>query len=295
MNKTVCVLMGGPDAERQISIQSGQSIAAALKKSNKFNVIEKIVARPNLKELQKIKCDVFFPALHGPFGEGGPLQVLLEQIDLPFVGSGSAVSKMAINKSESKKFAKKHNIATPEWSIIKCDSTLDFKLPIVLKPNSDGSSVGVSICHTDRDVMNNRNKLFEKHDSILMESYINGRELTVGIIEGEALPIIEIIPPNDLDTYDFEAKYERKDTAYIVNPDLPENNCVESALKIYNSMGIRDLARVDFLLDEEGAWFLEVNTMPGFTPHSLVPRAASAGGISMESLCISLVASALAR
>jgi D-alanine-D-alanine ligase len=124
---------------------------------------------------------------------------------------------------------------------------------------------------------------------LLAESYVGGREITVSIIDGTPLPIIEIIPPADLQTYDFAAKYERDDTRYVIDPHLPENNCIDLAMQLYQVMGVQDIARVDFIIDRSGDWLLELNTMPGFTDHSLVPMAAKHAGVEMPELCAQLV------
>ena len=162
----------------------------------------------------------------------------------------------------------------------------------MLKPIDDGSSIDIKICMNQKDVDEQSNFLLEHREQILAETYIKGKEVTVGIVCGNALPIIEIIPPSDLQTYDFEAKYERDDTQFILEPDLPQNTCVAWALDLYEKMGIRAIARVDFILNESGAWLLELNTMPGFTEHSLVPMAARHAGIEMPELCSMLVESA---
>ncbi len=291
----VTVLMGGPDAERDVSIQSGKAVVRALEESNRFIVHSKVIDQITVDELLRMKPDIFFPVLHGPYGEGGPLQELLEQSEIPFVGSTSISSRNAMDKAYTKKIANQIGIQTPNWSVLSKDETCDVVIPLVLKPVDDGSSIDIAICRTPTEVAEARALLHKKRDVLLAESYIRGREITVGIMNGQPLPLIEIVPPTDIATYDFEAKYERDDTLFIVEPQLPPNRCVEHALLLYESMGIQDIARVDFILDDEGEWLLELNTMPGFTDHSLIPMAAKHAGIDMCTICSSLVEIALSR
>ena len=291
--KHVTVLMGGPDAERDVSIRSGMAVAQALKNSGEFFVEEQIIDIPSLEDIANIQCDIVFPVLHGPFGEGGPLQQLLENAGKIFVGSSSKSAELAMDKSTTKQIAIGLGIQTPKWCVLNENDTCDLPLPFVLKPIDDGSSVDVEFCNSTEDVQINKTELFKTRKQLLAEEYIQGRELTVGIINGEPLPIIEIIPPNE--SYDFVAKYQSEDTQYVISPNLPTYDCVNSAMKLYEEMNILDIARVDFLLDDRGSWLLEINTMPGFTNHSLVPMAAKHIGITMDTLCASLVHAAMAR
>ena len=293
--RSVTVLMGGPDAEHDVSIQSGNAIASALEQVGTFDVQTMVIDIPTRQDIENIQADVIFPALHGPFGEGGPLQQMLEAAGKVFVGSNSSASSIAMNKELTKKIAVGLDIQTPDWCVITQNSSCKVQPPLVLKPIDDGSSIGLAICMTDDEVTRQRTTLFHNRNELLAESYVQGRELTVGIIDGVALPIVEIIPPSDLQTYDFEAKYERDDTQFIISPDLPHHRCVEDAISLYTHMELRDVARVDFILNEEGLWLLEVNTMPGFTSHSLVPMAAESIGITMPQLCSTLVETAASR
>jgi len=287
--------MGGPDAEREISIASGKAVAAALEETGKFEVVVQCIERPTREEIANIRADVVFPVLHGPFGEGGPLQTMLEDAGIAFVGSSSKVSRDAMDKVITKQIATRIGIPTPPWSVVTKDEECTIALPLVLKPIDDGSSVDIVICHDHNQVTSARKKLHQVRPTLLVESYVVGREITIAIVNGTALPVIEIIPPPDLNTYDFAAKYERDDTHFVIDPTLPENNCREIALELYDVMGVRDIARVDFLIDNDGAWLLELNTMPGFTDHSLLPMAANHAGISMSELCTELVRAALSR
>ena len=174
----------------------------------------------------------------------------------------------------------------------------DLQPPLVLKPVDDGSSVDMRICHTSDQVAQARRELHPKRGRLMAERYIRGRELTVGILCGRPLPLIEIVPADDAVFYDYAAKYERDDTQYLVDPDVSTDvaeKCSAWAVAAFNRLGCRDVARVDFMLDDAGPWFLEINTMPGFTSHSLVPMAAKRIGLDMPALCAHLVEAALAR
>lgn len=292
---SVAVLMGGPDAEREVSIRSGRAVAQALRTSPSFKVKEYVIDIPTLDDISKLQCDIVFPVLHGPYGEGGPLQELLEKSGKSFVGSTSKPARHAMDKISTKRTALDLGILTPDWCVVTPESPCTLAPPLVLKPNDDGSSVDVVICKTESEIQSTSTSLLEGRTQLLAEHYIQGRELTVGIVNGIALPIIEILPPADSQSYDYDAKYQSNDTQYIVSPNLPEHTCVESALQLYTAMNIRDIARVDFLLDEDGAWLLEINTMPGFTSHSLLPMAAGHAGMPMAELCAKLIFAAAAR
>lgn len=292
---SVVVLMGGPDAEREVSIHSGTAVTEALKTCGEYSVTSKVIDTVTTDELRAMNADVFFPVLHGPYGEGGLLQKTLEELQIPFVGSCSSVSKCAMHKIRTKEIAKKAFIQTPAWCEVTTDKPCTLELPYILKPIDDGSSIDMAICKTPEEALQASHRLHAKRPTLLAEAFVDGRELTVGIIDGVALPIIEIVPPKDIQTYDYSAKYERDDTTYRVDPTLPVNDCVGHALKLYELLGVRDIARVDFMLDARGSWLLELNTMPGFTDHSLVPMAADHTGMSMPSLCAKLVHCALRR
>jgi D-alanine-D-alanine ligase len=292
---SVVVLMGGPDAERGVSIHSGTAVTKALQTCGEYSVTSIVIDTVTTDDLRTMSADVFFPVLHGPYGEGGLLQQTLEETQIPFVGSGSSVSECAMHKIRTKEIAKSAGIQTPTWCEVTKEKPCTLVTPYILKPIDEGSSIDLAICKTPEEALRESNRLLSRRPTLLAESYIDGRELTVGIIDGIPLPIFEILPPEDLRTYDYSAKYERDDTIYLPDPFLPENDCVEQAMKLYELLGVRDIARVDFLLDACGSWMLELNTMPGFTDHSLVPMAADYAGMSMPTLCTKLVHCALRR
>lgn len=287
--------MGGPDAEREVSLDSGKAVAQALRSNNSYHVAEHTIDDP-AASLPVKNVDVFFPALHGPWGEGGPLQQLLDITGVPYVGSGSNAAALCMDKWKTKQALKNiTGFRTPDAVIFTAGQKCPVAPPLVLKPINDGSSVDVFICKSDSELTAAQQWLSKRHN-VLAEKYIRGRELTVGILCGEVLPIIEIVP--NVSFYDYDAKYKSDATRYVVNPDVPAahaQQCRDMALAVYKNLGCRDLARVDFMCDATGPWFLEVNTMPGFTSHSLLPKAAAAVGIDFAKLCTTLIESALAR
>lgn len=301
----VLVLGGGPDAEREISLKSAAGVATALR--TRHEVIEQTIGRVDLPELRAMPGDVVFPALHGFFGEGGPMQDLLEADGRPYVGSGPVAARWCMDKIGTKLAALSLGVPTaPSCLFDPRDEKSPIDPPLVLKPTHDGSSVGLHMCADEEAWKRGRDAAradvsANPFRSYMVERMVRGRELTVGLLGGpgglRALPIIEIGPASGV--YDYEAKYHRSDTRYTVGPELPAGvgeRVSEAALRLGRHLGVRDLARVDFLLDAQGsAWLLEINTMPGFTSTSLLPKAARAVGLSFEDLCAHLVELARTR
>ena len=300
-SKTVLVLGGGPDAERAVSLDSAAGVAAALRASGRYSVTLQTIDRVTLAQLRAMPGDVIFPVLHGSFGEGGPLQDILEQARRPYVGSGPAAARLAMDKLATKLAAAAIGIPTAEACVLNLkDGACPLPFPVVVKPVHDGSSVGLhlvreasqwpSVRHAvEGDVRSRPERVY------MVERLVAGKELTVGVIDGEALPTIHIQPADG--AYDYEAKYHRDDTGYTCDPALPDG--VDAAIKghsvaLCRVIGVRHVARVDFLLDRQGRpWLLELNTMPGFTSHSLVPKASRHAGRDMPALCAHLADLAL--
>jgi D-alanine-D-alanine ligase len=294
----VLVLMGGPDAEREVSLLSGRGVAQALRDSGRYIVIERVVDTPTTREVAAMGGDVVFPVLHGPWGEGGRLQERLEAARLPYVGSRPPAATLAMDKLATKHIVSAADVRTPCAQRLDTGDECDLRPPLVLKPIDDGSSVDLHICRTERQVMAARTRLHAARGAIMAEPYVVGREMTAGIVGDQVLPLIEIVPSSAVEFYDYDAKYRRDDTRYVVGPELPGDlteQCQRMAMTAFRRVGCRDLARVDFILAEDGPWFLEINTMPGFTSHSLVPMAAATVGVDMPGLCARLVESALDR
>ncbi len=291
----VLVLKGGPDAEREVSLNSGSRVADALRRAG-VTVTEVAIDRATGAQLRDLAGDVIFPVLHGPWGEGGPLQELLMQDGRPFVGCLADAARLCMDKPASKRICEAAGIPTPPSQVIGPTDTLRLKPPLVLKPCDEGSSVHLRVCRNEREVHQGRQELQSHRPTMMAESFIQGRELTLGMLNDRQLPLIEVRAKSGL--YDYEAKYTRDDTEYLLDPDLPPG--VAESIRAYSQkawqvLGIRDVARMDFMVDDRGAWFLEANTMPGFTDHSLVPKAALHAGITMESLVKGLAEAAFSR
>ena len=291
----VIVLKGGPDAEREVSLRSGTMVAGALQRAG-FRVTDLAIDRIGLDELRAVRADVVFPVLHGSWGEGGPLQDLLELDGRPYVGCRPRAARLAMDKVATKALVAELGVPTPRSQEVRMGQPVDVPCPLVLKPSDDGSSVDLRICSTPQEVQRARLELEPRRGRLMAEEFVRGRELTVGMVDGECLPIIEIRPRAG--TYDYEAKYHRDDTEYVLDPVLPAG--VADAVRAFtraawHAIGCRDVARADFMFDDRGPWFLEINTMPGFTDHSLVPKAARHAGMPMEDLVSRLVRAALGR
>lgn len=303
MSTTVLVLGGGPDPEREVSLQSAAGVAQALESHGGFGVVREEIGALTQRDLAALEGEVIFPVLHGRWGEGGPLQTLLERDGRPFVGCGSTAARVAIDKVMSKTVAQNLGVRTSPTAILDPgDTVMPMALPVVVKPIFEGSTIGLHVCRTPAEWAHAHEQSAASGRPCLIEPFVKGRELTVGVIAGEgggleALPVIQIIPAGGL--YDYEAKYVRDDTRYMVGAGhgLPASVVDEISrwtLAIAHRMGVRHLCRADYLLDDENrAWFLEINTMPGFTSHSLVPMAARAAGLEMGALCARLVRAAM--
>ena len=302
----VAVLGGGPDAERQVSLTSAKFVAEALRASGEFRVASLTIDRLAAADLKAIEADVFVPVLHGLWGEGGPLQELLEADGRPFVFSGSRASRLAMDKIATKFAAMAVDVPTTLTHVLDLrDASCPLPCPVVVKPVHEGSTIGLYVVTNASEWASARRAILDDDAarqasgaparSYMIEPKIGGmsraRELTVGVLDGVALPIIEIVPADGL--YDYEAKYTRNDTQYLLDPTLPAG--IADLVKSYSetlarAIGVRHVARADFMLDADGKpWLLEINTIPGFTDHSLVPKAAAHAGIPMPSLCAKLV------
>ncbi|MEK7241485.1 MAG: D-alanine--D-alanine ligase, partial [Planctomycetota bacterium] len=302
----VAVLMGGISQEREVSVRSGQAVAEGLKEVG-HSVIPIVVNDTRVEELDRWDVGLAVVALHGRFGVDGGIQYLLEAKGIPYTGSGVSASKRAINKVESKKVFRARGLSTPDFIVLSCHESLrpehaisrlgKLSFPLVVKPACNGSSVGVTIVKVIEGLIPALEAAFRYEDTVLLEEYIAGRELTVGVLGEEALPVIEIRPSREF--YDFEAKYKDTNTRYILCPGLPGGVYQEAqdmALKAHKALGCSDFSRVDMMCDELGSlYLLEVNTIPGFTERSLLPKAAQATGMSFSQLCSKIVDLALSR
>ena len=282
------ILVGGDSSERDISIKSGEAVYKSIKDEYKVDLIFLDKDYTCLKNKLK-EGDIVFNALHGGYGENGLLQSFLDDLNINYTGSKTDSCKIAISKHETKLIAKKHNIKTPEWVLV--DSKLKFKNSInfdpkyVVKADDQGSTLGLYIVNTLKDAKKAYELVKKISKSVILEKYIPGREITVGILNGEVLPIVEIIPKNNF--YDYQAKYTDHQTKYIcpakINIEL-EEKIKSDAMKIFNLLKCKDYARVDFRLDSNISYFLEINTHPGLTSTSLFPMAAKQKDISFNQL-----------
>jgi D-alanine-D-alanine ligase len=300
-NLRIAVLLGGISSERDISMQSGRGVARALRECG-FQVSEIMVDDRKLKGVSPDNFDVVFIALHGLWGEDGGVQRLLQRRGLVFTGSGARASMLAMDKVKSKKMFERAGLNVPRYTVLAPSAGIaDIRraaarigYPLVVKPVSEGSSIGVTIISEEKNADTIIKKKVRRFGRSLVEEWIKGREMTVGILRGKALPVVEIRPKSGF--FDFEAKYDGS-TDEIPNPELEarcERRIKAAAVKAHNALGCAGFSRVDMMLSEENVPFvLEVNTIPGFTETSLLPLAAKAAGITFENLCERIVKSAL--
>ena len=298
----ITLLAGGVSAERDVSLKTGKEIEKALLEGG-HNVYVSDIAPDNLMALEHRPVDLVFPALHGVFGEDGEVQRLIQQRGLPYVGSNAAASKLGMDKAATKSCLLEHEVPTANWQVVyehkfkeSWSPASGIGYPCFIKPVAEGSSVGCKLC---RDAVSARAHLAEflpQYGAMLVERFIDGYELTVGILDGQTLPVCQIIPHGE--TYDYNAKYLRDDTQYLFDIELPERvlaGVSRVAEQTHRHVGARHLSRVDVMVDRHTLepFVLEINTMPGFTTHSLVPKAAARAGIDFVTLCDRLARMAL--
>ena len=307
-NKKIAVIMGGPSSEREISLRTGQAILNSLQEKS-YNVIG-IDLNPQsfYNDLKENNIEVAFNAIHGKYGEDGILQGFLELLNIPYTGSNLIASAIAMDKIISKRLFLSANIPTAKFKFyslknnnvenIHDDISTFFGQQCVIKANSQGSSIGVSIVKNVSELKEAILDCFKYDDQILVEQFIDGREFTVSILgeeEKDVLPIVEIIPNSGC--YDYRSKYTVGATNYIVPAKLNETTTKEmqiNALKAYNIIGCSGAARVDIMMDKnENQYVLEVNTTPGMTATSLLPKAALSKNISFSDLCERILLSCL--
>jgi len=282
--KQVAVLMGGPSDEREVSLRSGTAVARGLRAAG-YTVAEVDPADGQLRLAADIEA--VFVALHGAFGEDGTVQTLLQQRGLPYTGSGAAASRTAFDKRLSKCVFARQGIPSPEYEVLRAGGRRTLPLPVVVKPVRQGSSIGLHRVFAEADWAPALADAVRYNGSALVERFIDGRELTVGLVGTEALPVLEIRAPGGC--YDFKAKYTPGLTDYLVPAPLAEETacaCQDLARRVFAALEARDVGRVDLRLTPAGELFvLELNTIPGFTETSLLPKAARAAGLEFSELC----------
>jgi len=301
------VLAGGPSNEREISLQSGEAVYKALKEAGAEAVFLDIKRGLSKNDAKKFDIDIAFIALHGRFGEDGTIQKILEDVRIPYTGSGPLASRITLDKIASREIFVKAGLDVPGCNVIT-KKTFDraavekiaqiIGFPLVVKPQFEGSSIGISVVNKEKNLKEALELAFRYGANVIVEEYIQGRELTVGMLEDKPLPVIEIVVKEQF--YNFKAKYKRSDTEYIVPADI-DPRYHEEARAIgrlaHKSLGCESFSRVDMILDErrDKIFVLEVNSIPGFTSHSLLPKAAAYAGISFNQLCLKIIESALSR
>jgi D-alanine-D-alanine ligase len=294
----VAVLMGGRSAERVVSLRSGGRVLAALRAKG----VDAHAFDPKERGMDALIAERFdraFVILHGRYGEDGTIQGALELLGIPYTGSGVLASALAMDKWHAKLVWQSCGIPTPRGELLARDSDMQavvtrLGLPLMVKPANEGSSIGMSKVKSARE-LTEAYALAANYDSVVIaEAFVDGVELTAGILGDKPLPLIKLETPREF--YDYEAKYQADDTRYLIPCGLPpdaERIVQDEALFAFRALGCSGWGRVDLMLDRSGKpYFLEVNTSPGMTDHSLVPMAARHAGLSFEDLCLRILESA---
>jgi D-alanine-D-alanine ligase len=292
--KQIAVLMGGPGSERDVSFATGKGVAKALR-SLGAEVTEVDVKGPDFK--LPPGTELAFLTIHGTFGEDGQLQKILEQRGIAYTGDGVAPSELAFDKIRSKQAFQQHDITTPYWQIVTEGQRPTIPIPFVIKAPREGSTVGVFIIKNEREVDAAMTDASKYATDLLVEKFISGRELTIGILGDQALPILEIIPKGGF--YDFTNKYPFLNPSagggaeHVCPAKIPEEQTraiQDLALRAHRALGLQVYSRVDIMLPNEGEpTVLEINTIPGMTEASLLPEAAAAAGIGYPELCARII------
>lgn len=296
----VAVVLGGTSAEREVSLRSGGAVLAALKEMGvDAHAIDADASI--LRRLEEAECSRVFIALHGKGGEDGQLQGALETLGLPYTGTGVLGSALGMDKMRTKYLWRGLDLPTPDFVVVDSKESIavaqQMRMPVIVKPSTQGSSIGMAKV-TDPRALPEACKNAQKFDPVvIVEQWITGKEYTASILDDQALPLIRLETPRAF--YDYEAKYHSNDTRYICPCELPaeqEAAIQDLALQAFRALGCTGWGRVDVMCDAQGLpYFLEVNTVPGMTDHSLVPMAARAAGLTFGELCWKILESSLAR
>lgn len=297
----IMVLAGGPDRERDVSLNSGATVSSALSAAG-HDVRQRDIGPEKLEALDEFIAwggEVIFPMLHGSWGEGGALQRILEARGLRFVGCRADSAEVCMDKHRAKQAFVRAGLPTPAFELLSAGERRSIAPPLVVKAPTEGSSIDLVICRHSEEVRRARSRLHRRHERLLLEKFVEGKELTIGVLPADAsgkpctlvnghgaLPPIHIVPATEY--YDYSAKYDRDDTLYLFQIDLPPavlEECKRVAVEAARTLGCRHLCRVDLIVDaEHRPWILEINTIPGFTSHSLFPKAAGQAGIPLPRL-----------
>ena len=303
MNKLrIALLAGGWSSERDVSIKSGNAVFQALNKEK--YIVHKYDPKDNLRDLfdNKGNIDLAFILLHGKNGEDGRIQALLDLLKIPYVGSGMLSSAITMNKYITKKLYRKADIVAPKEIILKNMDNVSLIMiretlgqKVIVKPLTQGSSIGMSFCNNDEKLISGLAKAFQYDKEIMIEEYINGREISCCVIGGhelQALPLIEIIPKNPIGLFDYKAKYIKGASSEICPAKIDyvlTNKIKKIAIKAHQILGLRVWSRTDLIIKNDNIYTLETNTIPGMTSNSLFPLAAKTAGISFPNLLDQLI------
>jgi D-alanine-D-alanine ligase len=284
----IAVLMGGLSAEREVSLKSGAAVVGALREAG-YDVVEVLVDDERVPLPPEI--DLAFLALHGTFAEDGQIQDLLAGRGIPYTGANAQISRVAFDKEKTKEKLRQCHVPTPEGQLVRRAEEVTLALPLFVKPNAQGSSVGSRAAATAEELAAALTEALKFDSSALVERLIRGRELTVGVLGEQVLPLVEIHPLDGF--YDYTNKYTKGRTEYFCPARLPDDitrRIQKYALTAHRALGGTVYSRIDFLLEENGSPFcLEINTIPGMTATSLLPKAAAAVGITFPQLCRQIV------
>lgn len=290
LQKKIGVLLGGLSAEREISLKTGKAALNALQRLG-YQAVAVDAGEELAVQLRDQQIDVAFICLHGRFGEDGRVQGLLEMMKIPYTGSGVLASSLIIDKVATKKMLLYHELPTPGFEVLTAGGDVDEvmtrcrHLPLVVKPSREGSTIGITIAKSPEALRHGIDTAAMLDRTVLIEEFIEGKELTVSVLNGKALPIIEIVPKNGF--YDYHAKYTAGQTEYLLPAPLDEaltKQIQRVSEEICRHLDCRGAARVDFMLREREFYCLEVNTIPGMTETSLLPKAAAEAGLSFDQL-----------
>lgn len=271
--KKIGVMMGGLSSEREISLRSGNAILQSLIRSG-YRAVAIHVDRDIVERLRQEAIEIGFIALHGRWGEDGTIQGLLEILGIPYTGSGVLGSALAMDKAVMKLVLESLDVPTPEYVVCRSPAEVRFPLPFVVKPAREGSTIGISIVREEKEKQDALAGAFRFDSKLVVEKYVEGREITVGIVNGAVLPIVEVRPVSGF--YDFTAKYTKGKTEYLVPASLNreiEEKAFGQSLRIWNDCELAGCVRIDMLLDRDVPNVIDVNTSPGMTESSLVPKA----------------------
>ncbi len=290
----IAVLMGGTSNEREVSLQSGKNVADALESTGKYDVVRVDVTNDSLDDMPKDVARAYI-ALHGGWGENGGVQAALNKLKIPYTGPGVLASQIAMDKIKTKMVLETKGVPTAAWGVVSVsgEKKCPLPFPVVVKPPKDGSSVGISKCYDEKEFMDGLEIALKTDGEIaLVEEFIPGREFTVGVIDGDPLPVIEIVAKGGW--YGYEEKYNSNETKYPFFEDpILARKMQKIAVDAYNAVGCRGVTRVDFRMSPSGKMYvLELNTSPGFTSHSLVPKAGIKTGLTFAGVCEKILASA---